>query len=116
MQFEIGLLILGLVIIFFIVWLLGSFFLWLALKMIDVPEEKRSFGSVMITALLNGLVSAFIPFIGCIIAWWIIKARHTDTWGKAIAAWILSIVLPIIIGIGIIIIAGIPFLFMPTGP
>lgn len=76
--------------------LLGAFFLWLALKIVGCPEEKMSFGSVLVTAIIN----AFIPC--CIIQWYIIKVRHTDSWGSAIAAWILSWVIPVIIAIGVL--------------
>ncbi len=105
----------GLAIIFLIVWIVGAFFLWLALKMVDVPEEKRGFGSVMITTLINGILN-MIPIIGCIIAWWVIKVRHTDTWGKAIAAWILSVIIPVLIAVGIILAAGLTMPFFAPGP
>ncbi len=75
--------------------ILGAFFLWLALSIVGVPEEKRSFGSVLVTAIIN----AFIPC--CIIQWYIIKIRHTDTWGNAIVAWILAWIIPFAIGLGI---------------
>lgn len=115
MQIELATLAIGFAILFLIVWIIGAFFLWLALKMIDIPEEKRGFGSVMITTLINAILS-IIPIIGCIIAWWVIKVRHTDTWGKAIAAWILSIAIPVLIAFGIIFVLGLTIpLFMP-GP
>ncbi len=117
MQMELAAIGIGLAIIFLIVWIIGSFFLWLALRMIDVPLEKRDFGSVMITTLINAILISAIWFIGCIIAWWVIKVRHTDTWGKAIAAWILSIVIPILIAFGILIVLGLALpLFVPIGP
>ncbi len=82
---------------FIIGWIIGSIFLLLGLKLAGTPEEKLGFGSVMITALLASLVESFIPIIGCIIAWYIIKIRHTDSWGKAILAWLISIIIPAII-------------------
>lgn len=103
------------IILFLVAWLVGSFFLWLALKMIGIEEERMTFGSVMITSLLSALVTSFIPLIGCIIAWWIIKERHTDTWGKAIAAWILWLVIPLIIVFVVVFIMGLGAALMP-GP
>ena len=92
-----------LVIAFLIGWIVGSFFLYIGLGVAGVPPEERGFGSVMITTLLVSLVQSFIPLVGCIIAWWIIKIRHTDSWGGAIVAWIVAMIIPIIIVIGIIL-------------
>ncbi|MEX0568383.1 MAG: hypothetical protein Q6363_004380 [Candidatus Njordarchaeota archaeon] len=80
--------------------LLGAFFLWLGLKIVGCPEEKMSFGSVIITAIIN----AFVPC--CIIQWYLIKVRHTDSWGSAIVAWILSWVIPVAIMWGIFLALG----------
>jgi len=115
MQIELAALGTGFAIVFLVVWIIGAFFLWLALKMIDIPEEKRGFGSVMITTLINGILN-IIPIIGCIIAWWVIKVRHTDSWGKAIAAWILSVIIPVLIAIGIILALGLTLPLLTPGP
>lgn len=88
-------------LLFVVAWVLGSFFLWLALKILNVPPEKTGFGFVMITALICAIVQSFIPCIGCIIAWYFIKIRHTDTWGGAIAAWFLEFLIPLAIAFGI---------------
>ncbi|MGQ4891631.1 MAG: hypothetical protein ACP6IP_03980 [Candidatus Njordarchaeia archaeon] len=98
----------GLLAIAFIVgWIVGSFFLYIGLGVAGVPPEERGFGSVMITTLLVSLVQSFIPLVGCILAWWIIKVRHTDSWGGAIVAWLVAMIIPIIIIIAIV------FLFYP---
>ena len=109
--FTTGLLIL-LGVVFILAWILGALFLWIALKLLKVPPERMGFGSVMITTLLCALLESFIPCVGCIIAWYIIKVRHTDTWGAAIAAWFLQFIIPFVIAMGIIFVAGItvPFL------
>ena len=81
--------------------ILGALFLWLALKLVGAPEEKMSFGSVLVTAIINALIPC------CLIQWYIIKIRHTDSWGSAIAAWFLSWIIPFLIGLGIV------FLLLP---
>ena len=96
-----------LAIIFLVSWIVGSFFMYIGLGAAGVPAEERSFGSVMVTTLLVALVQSFIPFIGCIIAWWIIKVRHTDSWGGAIVAWIVAMIIPFIIALAIV------FMFYP---
>ena len=85
--------------------LIGAFFLWLALKLLDVPPERMGFGSVFVTQLINAIVG-LIPCIGCILQWYFIKIRHTDTWGKAIVAWILAGLIPFAIILGIFLAIG----------
>jgi len=92
-------------LIFVMVLIVGAFFLWLALKLVGVPPERMTFGSVIVTQLINAIVG-LIPCIGCILQWYFIKTRHTDTWGKAIVAWILAGLIPIAIALGIFIIIG----------
>ncbi len=112
---DTGALLLAMGISFIIMWIIGSFFLYIGLGVAGVPDEKKEFMSVMITTLLVSLVQSFIPIIGCIIAWWIIKIRHTDSWGGAIVAWIIMIIIPVIIVIAILIFLGIglPLLMTP---
>ena len=99
-MFQLEILLL-LVLVFVLSLILGAFFLWLALKLLGVPPEKMTFGSIIVTTLLCAIVEAFIPIIGCILAWYFIKVRHTDSWGKAIAAWILQGLIPAAIAFGI---------------
>lgn len=85
--------------------IIGAFFLWLALKLLDIPPERMTFGSVIVTQLINAIVG-LIPCIGCIIQWYIIKVRHTDSWGKAIVAWFLAALIPAAIILGILFAVG----------
>jgi len=85
--------------------IIGAFFLWLALKLLDVPPERMTFGSVFVTQLINAIVG-LIPCIGCILQWYFIKTRHTDTWGRAIVAWILAGLIPVAIVLGISLAMG----------
>ncbi len=112
---DMGAFLLAMGISFIIMWILGTFFLYIGLGVAGVPDERKEFMSVMITTLLVALVQSFIPIVGCIIAWWIIKVRHTDTWGGAIVAWIIMIIIPIIVVIGLLIFLGIglPMLVSP---
>lgn len=92
---------LTLIILFIIIGLLiGAFFLWLALRILGIPEEKTVFKDVFVTQIINVLVG-LIPIIGCILQWYFIKTRHTDSWGSAIVAWILAILIPGAIAYGI---------------
>ncbi|MHA1697580.1 MAG: hypothetical protein ACTSWN_01925 [Promethearchaeota archaeon] len=58
----------------------GAFFLWLGIKAV---KGKPGFGRAFVTNLICTLM-LFIPFIGCILEWWVIKTRHDVNWGKAI--------------------------------
>jgi len=103
----------AMVVLFVIEWIVGAFFLWIGLKLVGTSEEKMEFFSIMITSLIAAILMAFIPFIGCILDWWVIKIRHTDEWGKAIVAWLLWLVIPLAISYAIILMLGLPFLYMP---
>ena len=119
-QYEAGIFagFIGLMIIMFLVgWIIGSFFLYIGLGVAGVPPEDRPFGSVMITQLIVAILQSFIPIIGCILAWYIIKVRHTDSWGGAIVAWLIALIIPLIIALGIYIaILGGSLAFAGMGP
>jgi len=92
----IGLFLLGL--------LLSTLFLALGLK--AVKGENRGFGNVFLTALLNLIVS-IIPCIGCILEWVIINARHKTGFGKAIVAWLIAGLIPLLIMLAILASLGV---------
>ncbi len=75
--------------------------------------ENREFGDTIVTALIMAIVN-LIPIIGCIISWYIIKTRHEQTWGGAIATWIVLIIVYyvllaiILVALGLSILALIP--------
>ena len=102
----------AMVILFIISLLIGSFF-WIGLKLVGTPESRMDFGSIIVTWLISSILIAFIPILGCILAWYFIKIRHTDSWGMAIVAWFIAILIPIVIVwylslIGIIIMPKVP--------
>ena len=115
-----------LVIILFIlgIVILAAFLHW-ATGILKFP--KRSFGlalaSVLIMIVVDvivPLIFSWIPVIGWIIGflislfieWLIIKSFYNVSWGKAIAAWLLSIVLAIVV-IGVLA-AALLFLILVT--
>lgn len=79
---------------------LGAVFLMIGLGM--VGGKKREFGTVFVTNLIGVILQEFIPCVGCIIFWYIIKTRHETGWGGAIGAWLISIIIPAIILVAIL--------------
>ncbi len=75
--------------------------------------ENREFGDTIVTAIIMAIVN-IIPIIGCIISWYIIKTRHEQTWGGAIATWIVLIIVyyvilaVVVLALGLSILALLP--------
>lgn len=103
------LLIIALMVIVFIV--VNALFLGIALGFVN--GENRDFGTTIGTALGSALLG-WIPCLGCIIAWWLIKTRHELGWGGAIIAWILTGIIAAIVIVALVftVFAGI-FLAVP---
>jgi len=81
--------------------------------------ENREFGDTIVTAIIMSIINA-IPIVnifGCIIAWYIIKTRHEQTWGGAITTWLVLIIVYFIllIVIAILFLGGLMVL-LPTLP
>lgn len=72
---------------------------------------KREFGTVFVTVLLVFLVG-LIPCVGCFIAWWVISKRHDTSYGGGFLAWLISILVPYAISIGIALILSLTGLFV----
>ncbi len=104
------------VALFIISLLIGSFFFWVGLKLVGTPESKMGFGGIIVTWLVSSILIAFIPILGCILAWYFIKIRHTDSWGMAIVAWFIAILIPIVIVWYLSLIGIIVMPQAPTGP
>ncbi len=106
---------LGIVVIFIFIGLiilsivLQVLFLRIGIK--AVKGSNREFGKVFVTVLLNALVS-LIPCIGCFIAWYVISKRHNTGYGNAILAWLISIIVPWAISIGIALLLSLTGLFV----
>jgi len=96
--------------IIFIVLLLETLFLYIALKM--VGAENDNFGSIFLTAFLMALVG-WIPILGVILQWIFISSRHNTGFLKAIGIWLLAGLLPILIALSIIIFGLFPVFSIP---
>ena len=104
-----------LIVIFFI----GVILLHVATSILDF--KKRSFGKaagVLITGSIVAFILAFIPYIGRILGligfWFFIKSFYDVSWGKAILAWIMSIVVAFIIALVVLVLFNISILFIPN--
>jgi hypothetical protein len=97
-------LVLGLGVVWIIVSVLLVFVLQTIFLMVGIKAVKGSnkkFGSVFVTSLINW-VCTFVPCIGCILQWVVINSRHKTGFGNAILAWLIAIVLPVAIVVGLI--------------
>ncbi len=83
-----------LVFLIIITWILGALFLMVGLG--AVGGKHRELGPVMITVLI-GAILGWIPCLGCILYWYMIKVRHDTSWGGAIGAWVIAWIIPIVI-------------------
>ena len=92
-------LIIALVVIIILVFIIvGAIFLYLGLKPVDSTND--TFGNVCVTQVMN-VILGIIPCIGCFLQWYAIKERHDTSWGGAIAAWLLALIIPLVIIIGV---------------
>ncbi|MFW9801940.1 MAG: hypothetical protein ACFFFC_04780 [Candidatus Thorarchaeota archaeon] len=65
-----------------------------------VGGQDTGFGSVFITSLVMGLVM-IIPCLGCVLALWVIKTRHSVGWMNSLIAWIVAVIVSLVIFIAI---------------
>ena len=117
--FELGEILTRQVIYFIVIFFVGVILLHITTKILDF--KKRSFGKATGLIILGSVVSfllAFIPYIGRILGligfWYLIKRFYDVSWGKAILAWIMSIVVAFIIALIVLILLGISILFIPS--
>lgn len=102
---ALGELIIILAIFFYFVFLIISpWFLMWGLKKVNAPQRDK--GRTIVTAIFNWIV-LLIPIAGFVIQWFIIKSRHKITLGKAILAWLLGVIVPLISILIIITVIGI---------
>ena len=104
-----------LIVIFF----LGVILLHVSTKILDF--KKRSFGKAAGVLIVGSMVSfflAFIPYLGRILGligyWFLIKSFYDVSWGKAILAWIMSIIVAFIIALVILLLFNITILYIPN--
>jgi len=109
MQFELLLAALGTIILVVIIVFLLVYGLFLGIALGFVNGENRNIGTTFVTALGIALLG-WIPILGCIISWYLIKTRHEVGWGGAIVAWLLTFIIAIIVIILILFVGGISLL------
>ena len=117
--YELGEILTRQVIYLVIIFFIGVILLHIATSILDF--RKRSFGKaagVLIAGSIVAFLLAFIPYIGRILGligfWFFIKSFYDVSWGKAILAWIMSIVVAFIIALIILIIFDISILYIPN--
>ena len=117
--FELGEILTRQFIYLVIIFLIGIILLHIATKILDF--KKRSFGKaagVLITGSVVAFLLAFIPYVGRILGligfWFFIKSFYDVSWGKAILAWIMSIVVAFIVALIILVLFDISILFLPN--
>jgi len=99
-------LVIVVIVVFLIIY---GLFLGIALGFVN--GENRELGSTFVTALGIALLG-WIPILGCIISWYLIKSRHEVGWGGAIIAWLLTAIIAIIVIFAITMLLGIPLLLI----
>ena len=117
--FDLGEILTRQVIYLIVIFFLGVVLLHVATGILDF--RKRGFGKaagVLITGSVAAFFLAFIPYVGRILGligfWFFIKSFYDVGWGKAILAWIMSIVVAFIIALIILILFDISILFIPN--
>ncbi len=117
--YELGEILTRQVIYLLVIFFLGVILLHVATSILDF--KKRSFGKaagVLIAGSVVAFLLAFIPYVGRILGligfWFFIKSFYDVSWGKAILAWGMSIVVAFIIAIIILILFDISILFIPN--
>ena len=82
------------------------------------PKEKRRFTTAFAVVIAGGIASfilTFIPAIGWLLGlityWYFIKSLYNVGWGKAILAWIMSILVAFIIAVMLLVFLGLSTIF-----
>lgn len=82
------------VIVLVIYFLIQAVFLGIGLGF--VHGKNRDIGSTFVTTILMTCV-IWIPCLGCILAWYFIKSRHSVGWIDALIAWILGAIVAVVV-------------------
>ena len=117
--YDLGEILTRQVIYLIVIFFLGVILLHFATIILDF--KKRGLGkaaAVLIAGSILAFFLAFIPYIGRILGligfWFFIKSFYDVGWGKAIIAWIMSIIVAFIIALVILILFGISIIFIPA--
>jgi len=76
--------------------LLELLFLKIGIKAVKGSTKNSLLGTWLLMILCN-----LVPCIGCILQWVVINNRHKTGFGNAIIAWLIAILLPRLIVVGI---------------
>ena len=114
--FELGQIFPVRIIYFLITTFVGAILLHLATGILNF--EKRRFTIAFAVVIVGGIVSlilTFIPAIGWLLGliayWYFIKILYSVGWGKAILAWIMSILVAFIIAVMLLVFLGLSTIF-----
>ena len=117
--YELGEILTRQIIYFIVIFFLGVVLLHVATSILDF--KKRNFGKaigVLIVGSVAAFLLGFIPYVGRILGligfWFFIKSFYDVSWGKAILAWIMSIIVAFIVTLFILILFDISILFIPN--
>ena len=89
------LIVVGLLIVMI---LLNLLFLKIGIKAVKGSNLK---GGALFGTWLLGILCNLVPCVGCILYWVVINNRHKTGFGNAIIAWLIAILLPGLIVVGI---------------
>ncbi len=103
------------IIILVVVVFLVIYGLFLGVALGFVNGENREIGSTFVTALGIALLG-WIPILGCIISWYLIKTRHEVGWGGAIVAWLLTAIIAFIVIMALMFVFGLTLFALPVYP
>lgn len=116
--YELGEILTRQIVYLIVIFFVGVVLLHVATIILDF--RKRSFGKsagVLIAGSVFAFILAFIPYIGRILGligfWFFIKSFYDVSWGKAILAWIMSIVVAFIVALVILVLFDVSILFVP---
>ncbi|NWF94849.1 MAG: hypothetical protein HXY34_01770 [Candidatus Thorarchaeota archaeon] len=118
MQLELLLGGLLMIVAIFIIISIIIYAIFLGIALGFVNGTNRELGTTFVTALGMALLG-WIPLLGCVISWYLIKTRHGVGWGGAIVAWLLCMIISAIAFFVILLLipGGLAILFgalMPT--
>ena len=116
--FDLGEILTRQIIYLIVIFFIGVFLLHLATIFLNFRKKSfRKAIGVLFAGSIVAFILGFIPFIGRILGlisfWFFIKSFYDVGWGKAILAWIMSILVAFTIAILILVIFRISILFIP---
>jgi len=97
------------IIYFMITTFVGAILLHIATGILNF--EKRRFTTAFAVVIVGGIIPVIGWLLGLITYWYFIKNFYIVGWGKAILAWIMSILVVVIIAVIVLLLLGISTIF-----